>query len=187
MFHPQPFKEIKEYCGVKVTLYFIWLAFYTFMLIPPSIIGILIFIYGISGIDSDEYSNDICNSEYIMCPQCDLECDFWKLSNTCFYAKLTRAIDNKLTIAFSVFMSLWSAMYLKLWKRYSAEIVHFWGLHDYRIEDEIPRVNYQRKLRKRGKVSFWRHRCPGVTISYGFVISLVNIFIITYNSIIINR
>ena len=30
---------VRDYFGVKIGLYFAWLGFYTFMLIPPSIVG----------------------------------------------------------------------------------------------------------------------------------------------------
>lgn len=41
----QPLDYIKEYFGVKIALYFAWLGFYTFMLIPASIVGLACFIY----------------------------------------------------------------------------------------------------------------------------------------------
>lgn len=43
----QPLDTIKNYFGVKVALYFSWLGFYTNMLIAPTILGILCFIYGL--------------------------------------------------------------------------------------------------------------------------------------------
>lgn len=42
----QPLDAIKEYFGAKVAIYFAWLGFYTHMLIPVSICGILFFVYG---------------------------------------------------------------------------------------------------------------------------------------------
>ena len=44
----QPLDYVKEYFGVKVGLYFAWLGFYNQMLVIPSIIGLLIFFYGIA-------------------------------------------------------------------------------------------------------------------------------------------
>ena len=44
----QPLWLIKNYFGVKIGLYFAWLGFYTKMLIIPSIVGIVCFIYGAS-------------------------------------------------------------------------------------------------------------------------------------------
>ena len=46
----QPLDHIKDYFGVKIGLYFAWLGFYTYMLIPASIVGIFCFIYAVSTI-----------------------------------------------------------------------------------------------------------------------------------------
>lgn len=42
----QPLDKIKEYFGAQVALYFAWLGFYTHMLIPASIFGIICLVYG---------------------------------------------------------------------------------------------------------------------------------------------
>lgn len=43
----QPIESIKAYFGIKHALYFSFLGFYTYMLIAPSILGVLVFIYGL--------------------------------------------------------------------------------------------------------------------------------------------
>lgn len=48
MFLPQPFDHIRHYFGEMVGFYFVWLSYYTRWLIFPAIIGLLIFIYGLS-------------------------------------------------------------------------------------------------------------------------------------------
>jgi anoctamin-1 len=50
---PQPLDKIKEYFGVQVALYFAWLGFYTQMLIPVSIAGIVCFLYGFYEMSTD--------------------------------------------------------------------------------------------------------------------------------------
>lgn len=40
------FNSYRRYFGEKVAIYFTWLGFYTTMLIPASIIGVIVFIYG---------------------------------------------------------------------------------------------------------------------------------------------
>ena len=35
--------------------------------------------------------------------------------------------DNNLSLLYSVIMSIWAAVYLELWKRYSALLTHRWG------------------------------------------------------------
>lgn len=42
----QPLDTIREYFGTNFAMYFAWLGFYTYMLIPASIAGLLCFIYG---------------------------------------------------------------------------------------------------------------------------------------------
>lgn len=46
MFKAQPLHLVREYFGEKVGFYFAWLGFYTEMLIFPSFIGLISFIYG---------------------------------------------------------------------------------------------------------------------------------------------
>ena len=42
----QPLDAIREYFGINFAIYFAWLGFYTYMLIPASIAGLLCFFYG---------------------------------------------------------------------------------------------------------------------------------------------
>ncbi|CAF4856237.1 unnamed protein product, partial [Rotaria magnacalcarata] len=47
------------------------------MLIPPALIGLIIFIYGISSVFTDQSTSDICGrlgQETFMCPRCDKTC-----------------------------------------------------------------------------------------------------------------
>nr|KAG5704950.1 hypothetical protein BaRGS_022792 [Batillaria attramentaria] len=44
----QPLDHIRHYFGEKIGLYFAWLGFYTAMLIPASIMGLAVFIYGLT-------------------------------------------------------------------------------------------------------------------------------------------
>jgi len=41
------------YFGEKIGLYFAWLGYYTRWLIPASVVGLLVFIYGVATITSD--------------------------------------------------------------------------------------------------------------------------------------
>lgn len=113
----QPIDEIKDYFGVKLALYFTWLGFYTHMLIPAALLGILCLIYGAFTLDSNSLVRDICTKDITMCPRCDKTCDYWKLSESCTYSKIQHYIDNPATIVFAIFMSFWSTLYLELWKR----------------------------------------------------------------------
>ncbi|KAL1453996.1 hypothetical protein WDU94_010293 [Cyamophila willieti] len=144
----QPADQIKEYLGVKCAFYFVWLGFYTHMLIPASILGFLVFLYGVFTLHTDTLSRDICNKtlDVIMCPLCDRTCDFWKLSNSCNSARVTYLFDNTFSVIFAFLMSIWSVLFLESWKRYSAAITHRWGLSHFTLEAEHPRPSYLARL-----------------------------------------
>ena len=70
----QPLDSIRDYFGVKIALYFTWLGFYTFMLIPPSIVGFICFLFGVISLSDDIVIKDICDgvmTNITMCPVCD--------------------------------------------------------------------------------------------------------------------
>ena len=50
----QPLSLIRSYMGEKVTFYFALAGFYNQMLILPALVGLIIFIYGISSVFSDQ-------------------------------------------------------------------------------------------------------------------------------------
>ena len=107
----QPLDHVREYFGEKIALYFAWLGFYTGWLIPPSVVGVLIFIYGLLTMSSDPVSTQVCKSKgkYSMCPLCDenLGCNHWDLSEVCNYSRLSYLFDHPGTVAFAVFVSFW--------------------------------------------------------------------------------
>ncbi|KAK8402242.1 hypothetical protein O3P69_001391 [Scylla paramamosain] len=195
--------HIKDYFGVKIGLYFAWLGFYTYMLIPASIVGIFCFIYALGTISEHAPSNDIChphNNLTTMCPLCDKFCDFWDLRETCFHAKFTYLVDNPSTIFFTAFMSLWAALFLEMWKRYSAEISHRWDLTGFDIQEEHPRPQYLARLAhiKKKTVNivtktveprppFWRMRFPGVILSLSTVFLLVTMALAAVLGVILYR
>ncbi|KAL1115352.1 hypothetical protein AAG570_007382 [Ranatra chinensis] len=158
----QPVDQIREYFGVKYALYFAWLGFYTHMLVPASIVGLLVFLYGCATLYRDNLSRDICDDglNITMCPLCDATCDYWRLSDTCTYAKVNYLIDNPLTVFFAIFMSFWATLFLELWKRYSASVAHRWGLTDYCPQSEPPRAQYLARVRHLQKS---RARRPGTS------------------------
>ena len=54
----------RKYFGEKVGIYFAWLGFYTGMLIPASLFGLLVFIYGIITLSNNipRYCRDVTSS-----------------------------------------------------------------------------------------------------------------------------
>uniref|UniRef100_A0A1A9X1M3 Anoctamin n=1 Tax=Glossina brevipalpis TaxID=37001 RepID=A0A1A9X1M3_9MUSC len=199
----QPLDYVKEYFGVKIGLYFAWLGFYTYMLLLAALIGLICSLY--SWITLKDYVpvKDLCLSSskanITMCPLCDW-CNFWELKETCFYAKITYLIDNPSTVFFAVFMSFWAALFLELWKRYSAEITHRWDLTGFDVHEEHPRPQYLAKLQhlpatrtdyvtnmKEPRVPFWRMRLPAAVFSVSVVLLLIALAFVALVAVVIYR
>uniref|UniRef100_A0A8C5NEJ9 Anoctamin n=1 Tax=Gouania willdenowi TaxID=441366 RepID=A0A8C5NEJ9_GOUWI len=115
----QPIGLVRKYFGEKIGLYFAWLGLYTQMLIPASLVGIIVFLYGCATVNDDIPSMEICHpkTNITMCPQCDQVCSYWKLSTACGTARASHLFDNPATVFFSIFMALWAAMFMEHWKR----------------------------------------------------------------------
>ncbi|XP_070827604.1 anoctamin-1 [Chaetodon trifascialis] len=136
----QPVDLIRKYFGEQIGLYFAWLGVYTQLLIPPSVLGIIVFLYGIFTVDANVPSQETCddNLNITMCPLCDGVCDYWRLSTVCSLARASYLFDNGATVLFAIFMSLWAACFLEHWKRRQMCLKHAWDLTS--LEDEEERV-----------------------------------------------
>jgi len=199
----QPLDHVRDYFGVKIGFYFAWLGFYTAMLIPPSIVGILCLLYGLATYDDYIPTQDICSgvmSNTTMCPICDKFCDYWSLSDSCMMVKAKYFFDNDTTVFYAAFMSIWAVLFLEMWKRYSAEITHRWDVYGYDPEEEHPRPEYMAQLRdspeftvnfvtrtSEPKPPFWRMKLPGVLISWTSVLMFILLALVTVLAIILYR
>ncbi|XP_023339966.1 anoctamin-1 isoform X4 [Eurytemora carolleeae] len=200
----QPLDAVRDYFGVKIGLYFAWLGFYTFMLIPPSLVGLICFLYGLITMSTDTPSDDICPgggmANTTMCPICDNFCEPWKLQDACHLSKAKYLFDNGTTVFFAVFMSLWAVFFLECWKRYSAEISHRWDVFGYDPEEEHPRPEYLVKLRNvkdktvnfitqtsEPKPPFWKMKLPGILISWTSVYLLIFLAVAAVIAVILYR
>uniref|UniRef100_A0A182N081 Anoctamin n=1 Tax=Anopheles dirus TaxID=7168 RepID=A0A182N081_9DIPT len=186
----QPLDHIKEYFGVKIAMYFAWLGFYTHMLIPASVVGLICFLYGLLTYPGNRISQEICSdNSTIMCPQCDRYCDYWNLNTTCTISKLAHIFDNEMTIVFSIFMSVWATLYLEMWKRYSSRIQHRWGITEYCSLAEPPRPQYLSRLKNIKKMMFnvatgaqepsppfWTKKFPSFLYSYSISLTIATVF-----------
>uniref|UniRef100_A0A2K5I6U9 Anoctamin n=4 Tax=Cercopithecidae TaxID=9527 RepID=A0A2K5I6U9_COLAP len=59
----QPIDLIRKYFGEKIGLYFAWLGLYTSFLIPSSVIGVIVFLYGCATIEEDIPSREMCDQQ----------------------------------------------------------------------------------------------------------------------------
>lgn len=144
------FRHCRRYFGVKIGLYFAWLGFYTWMLMPASVVGLACFLYGCLTLNSHVPVREMCGQQgdVLMCPLCDNGCEYWRLRDSCTQAKLSYLFDNGATVFFVVFMSLWGAMFLEMWKRYSARITYQWDLSGFDSLEENSRPEYLARLSK---------------------------------------
>uniref|UniRef100_A0A672H6T7 Anoctamin n=1 Tax=Salarias fasciatus TaxID=181472 RepID=A0A672H6T7_SALFA len=129
----QPITAVRNYFGEKVALYYLWLGWYTYLLIPPAFIGIIVFLFGLSFFST---SKEVCEADTVMCPLCDKGCKAWRLSDTCTYAKVSLLFDNNSTVLFAMFMAVWATLFLEFWKRHRASFVCEWKVSDWCEEEE---------------------------------------------------
>ncbi|KAL8585793.1 hypothetical protein ACOMHN_037356 [Nucella lapillus] len=186
----QPLDHVKHYFGEKIGLYFAWLGFYTAMLIPATVVGLAVFIYGLAIMWTNKVSEELCGSNITMCPLCDVQCPYWKLHEACTHVAASRIFDNAATVFFAIFMSLWGTLFLEFWKRKEATIQHKWDLTNFVSEEEPPRPEYLSKLEdwqtmkinpvtglKEPHLPFWRKRFPIFLCSYTVMLVLAGLAI----------
>ncbi|KAM8888016.1 anoctamin-9-like [Synchiropus picturatus] len=137
LFTNQPVDDVKSYFGEKVALYYLWLGWYTKLLVPAAVLGVVVFLYGLAFFNTNLLIKEVCDSTVIMCPRCDGDrCHVWKLSDTCMYAKVSHLFDNEGTVAFAMCMAIWATLFLELWKRHRARHVSKWKVYDWCEEEE---------------------------------------------------
>ncbi|XP_013887328.1 anoctamin-1 isoform X2 [Austrofundulus limnaeus] len=144
----QPIGLVRKYFGEKIGLYFAWLGLYTQMLIPASLVGVIVFLYGCATVNENIPSVEICHpkNNITMCPLCDRVCSYWKLSTACGTARASHLFDNPATVFFSIFMALWAAMFMEHWKRRQMRLCYEWNLTGFEEEEDHPRADYEFKV-----------------------------------------
>ncbi|XP_056131795.1 anoctamin-4-like [Lampris incognitus] len=150
----QPLDLIRRYFGEKIGLYFAWLGWYTGMLFPAALVGLLVFLYGMFTLEQCQVSKEICQaSDTIMCPICDQYCPHLRLSDSCIYAKVTHLFDNGATVFFAVFMAVWATVFLEFWKRRRAVLAYDWDLVDWEEEEDEVRPQFEAKYSKKERMN----------------------------------
>ncbi|XP_040265023.1 anoctamin-1 isoform X5 [Bufo bufo] len=160
----QPVDLVRKYFGEKIALYFAWLGVYTQMLIPASVVGIIVFLYGCATVDEDIPSMEMCDQRIniTMCPLCDKTCNYWKISSACATARASHLFDNPATVFFSVFMALWAATFMEHWKRRQMRLNYRWDLTGFEEEEgtvkDHPRAEYEAKVLQKSLKKERRHK-----------------------------
>ncbi|KAG9491059.1 hypothetical protein GDO78_006426 [Eleutherodactylus coqui] len=172
----QPIDLIRKYFGEKIGLYFAWLGLYTWLLIPASLVGIIVFLYGCMTVEADIPSKEMCNEEesFTMCPLCDKSCDYWNLSTACGMARASHLFDNPATVFFSIFMALWATLFLEHWKRLQMRLSYFWDLTG--LEEE----------EKKEKLT-WRDRIPAYMVNFAAILFMIALTFSAVFGVIIYR
>ncbi|XP_023851397.1 anoctamin-9-like [Salvelinus sp. IW2-2015] len=132
----QPVDDVRSYFGEKVALYYLWLGWYTILLVPAAILGVIVFLYALAFFNTSPLIKEVCESDTVMCPRCDKWCQVWQLRDTCTYAKVSHLFDNEGTVFFAMFMAVWATIFLELWKRHKATFVSKWKVFDWCEEEE---------------------------------------------------
>ncbi|XP_076791129.1 anoctamin-5 isoform X3 [Arvicanthis niloticus] len=188
----QPFNLIRNYYGEKIGIYFVFLGYYTEMLLFAALVGLACFFYGLFSMDSNQTSTEICDpnvgGQMIMCPLCDEVCDYWRLNSTCLHSKFSHLFDNESTVFFAIFMGIWVTLFLEFWKQRQARLEYEWDLVDFEEEQQQhqlrPEFEAMCKHRKMNPVTKEMephmplcHRLPwyfvsGTTVTFGMALLL---------------
>nr|XP_031303941.1 anoctamin-1 isoform X8 [Camelus dromedarius] len=201
----QPIDLVRKYFGEKIGLYFAWLGVYTQMLIPASVVGIIVFLYGWATVDENIPSMEMCDQRHniTMCPLCDKTCSYWKMSSACATARASHLFDNPATVFFSVFMALWAATFMEHWKRKQMRLNYRWDLTGFEEEEEAvkdhPRAEYEarvleKSLKKESKNKetdkvklTWRDRFPAYFTNLVSIIFMIAVTFAIVLGVIIYR
>ena len=160
----QPLEQILYYFGAKTTIYFAWLGFYTQMLIPPAIFGVLVFLrgffgFGGIGLIDDPVGRAMCNDSRLLCPRCDgpaKSCQFVEIRESCTLVKFTSLFDNKWTVWFALFIAVWAQLFCELWKRRQKWLTDAWNLVD--ESGDAIRIDFEKRTKVIMNQNF-HHRC----------------------------
>nr|XP_019611238.1 PREDICTED: anoctamin-1 isoform X4 [Rhinolophus sinicus] len=201
----QPIDLVRKYFGEKIGLYFAWLGVYTQMLIPASVVGVIVFLYGCATVNENIPSMEMCDQRHniTMCPLCDKTCSYWKMSSACATARASHLFDNPATVFFSVFMALWAATFMEHWKRKQMRLNYRWDLTGFEEEEEAikdhPRAEYEarvleKSLRKESKNKetdkvklTWRDRFPAYLTNLVSIVFMVAVTFAIVLGVIIYR
>uniref|UniRef100_A0A8C9WDW9 Anoctamin n=1 Tax=Scleropages formosus TaxID=113540 RepID=A0A8C9WDW9_SCLFO len=170
----QPLDLVRKYYGEKIGLYFAWLGFYTEMLVGAAVVGLICFLFGVFTYKNNIWSKEICDptigGSIVMCPLCDVNCTYWKLSSTCASSWQSHLFDNSATVFFAIFMGIWVTLFLEFWKRRQAQLGYEWDLVDFEEEQQLLqlRPEYEMKCKHRRRNPITQEMEPYMPITSKF-------------------
>lgn len=137
--------DICDYFGVKISMYFAWLGFYTNSMLYPAVIGFLLWILA----ESDQVLDHI----HTLWPARIEHFDLPFLTSTLVSRYQTS--QDICCVVFALFNVVWATLFLERWKRREAELAYRWGTLDTPAESlEEPRPQF--RVRREGSGG-WRH------------------------------
>ncbi|CAF0755683.1 unnamed protein product [Adineta ricciae] len=141
--HIQPIELIRAYFGENVALYFVFLGWYTYMLMLPSIIGCFVIIYSTINAFFDIPTIETCvniSKEYL-CPQRTRK-KYVSIGNDCLTKRFSTVFDNYSTHMFGVFMIFWVLCLRRFWQRYLARFQYYWSVYEDERRHELTRSSF---------------------------------------------
>jgi anoctamin-7 len=156
---------VHDYFGEQVAIYFAWLGLYTTWLQYSALLGCLCQVgpwpCRVPTIALAPAALGLCSG-----------CVRPQLGN--FYNK--GIDDNPLTLAYSMFVSLWSTVFLECWKRRENEFKWIWGSEGFEANEQ-PRPQFRGDLKRHPVtgISTLVHTSPAQQVAKKTLSSLINV------------
>lgn len=145
LFKPQPLKQIKDYYGGRIAIYFAFYGYYNYMLMYLSLVGLLVYAFGMVTVQKHPPIRELCSGSYNNFLHCPMSRD-GQFSNfttdDCDNRQVAYRSVNLFTIVFGVFVSLWSGFVYQDWKKYISEITATWDAPEAKLKNEPARKQF---------------------------------------------
>lgn len=164
----EPINLVSDYYGAKYAFYLAFLLHHIAWLIPPAIVGSLLFFMQVYLTFKDQ------------------------VEGQSFIQSYTEAVDNVWNFPYIIFITLWSTFYVESWKRKEASIGYMWGLEERReqimsstkVQQENSEYIFNSEKGKREKVVRGRNECCIALGSYMLLFLFTAITLVTQMFII---
>ena len=92
-----------------------------------------VILWKMSLLNSNTCRGEVCNkttetAKKPICPECPEYCPVRPLHESCHLYNVAYLFDNDLTVIYALFMSLWAAVFMEMWKRRQSVMVWEWDL-----------------------------------------------------------